>query len=156
MLLRQYLRTFPGFAFMSGEDVEHVADAMRVDDYPDGHVFIYQEKPAHAFHLLLEGTVTVSYYGRSGRSYSARTLRPGDLFGALSLVDGKPAMANYAAAGAVKVAAMPLSAFLLLYSPNSAIGCHFQHVIATHLAEDLKARHVTLRELLERIYPPAA
>lgn len=152
MLLKQYLRTLPGFAFMSGEDVEHVAGAMRVDEHPDGHVFIYQEKTTRAFHLLLEGAVKVCYYGRSGRYYTLRTLQPGDFFGALSLVDSKPAMANYAAEGPVKVASMPLSAFLLLYQPNSSLGCHFQHVIATQLAEDLKARHVTLRELLGRIY----
>lgn len=153
MLLRRYLRTLPGFEFMTEEDVGHVADAMRADDYPDGHVFLDQDKPARAFFLLLEGAVTVGYYGRSNHYYALRTLGPGDFFGGLSLLDSKPVMANYSAEGAVKVASLPLSAFLLLYQPNSAIGCHFQHAIATHLAFDLKARHLALRDLLGRMYP---
>jgi len=153
MLLKRYLSTLPGFAFMTEEDIDHIASAMQVEDYPDGHVFLYQDKPARAFYLLVEGAVKVGYYGRSNHYYTVRTLTPGAFFGGLSLVDSKPVMANYAAEGNVKVASLPLSAFLLLYQPNSAIGCHFQHVIATHLAEDLKARHLALRDLLGRMYP---
>ncbi|TCJ11957.1 cyclic nucleotide-binding domain-containing protein [Parasulfuritortus cantonensis] len=153
MLLKRYLSTLPGFAFMTAEDVDHIASAMTVEEYPDAHVFLYQDKPARAFHLLLEGAVKVGYYGRENRYYAIRVLKPGEFFGGLSLVDSKPVMANYSADGMVKVASMPLSAFLLLYQPNSAIGCHFQHVIATQLAWDLKARHVALRDLLGKMYP---
>jgi len=153
MLLKRFLGSLPGFAFMTDEDIEHVASAMYVEDFADGHIFLYQDKPARAFFLLVEGSVKVGYYGRSNQYYAVRTLQPGDFFGGLSLVDGKPLMANYAAHGDVKVASLPLSAFLLLYQPNSAIGCHFQHVIAAHLAADLKARHVALRALLGRMYP---
>lgn len=155
LMLRKYLHTLPGFAFMTDEDVDHIADAMRVDDYYDDHIFIDQEKPAKAFYLVLKGTVTVSFYGKSGRRYTLRKLGPGDFFGALSLVDGKPAMACYATEGAARVASMPQSAFLLLHQPNSALGCHFQHVIATQLAEDLKVRHEVLHDLLARMYPVA-
>ena len=153
MLLKRYLSTLPGCAFMTEQDIDHIASAMRVDDYADGHVFLYQDKPAHALYLLVEGEVRVGYYGRSSHYYAVRTLKPGEFFGGLSLVDSKPVMANYIAEGTAKVASLPQSAFLLLYQPNSAIGCHFQHVIATHLAEDLKARHTALRELLGRMYP---
>jgi signal-transduction protein with cAMP-binding, CBS, and nucleotidyltransferase domain len=153
MLLKRFLQTLPGFEFMTVEDVEHIADAMRIDDYPDGHAFFDQEKPAHAFYLLLEGVVTAGYYGRTHHYYKLRSLATGEFFGGVSLLDSKPMMANYKAEGVVKVASLPLSAFLLLYHPNSAIGCHFQHVIATHLATDLKARHLALRDLLGRMYP---
>jgi CRP-like cAMP-binding protein len=153
MLLKRYLSTLPGFAFMTEDELGHVASAMQVEEYPDGHVFLYQDKPARAFYLLIEGGVKVGYYGRMNRYYGVRTLMPGDFFGGLSLVDNKPVMANYAAEGPVKVASLPQSAFLLLYQPSSSLGCHFQHVIATHLAWDLKARHLALRDLLGRMYP---
>ncbi|MDD4881963.1 MAG: cyclic nucleotide-binding domain-containing protein [Gallionellaceae bacterium] len=153
MLLKKYLSTLPGFAFMTEEDLDHIASAMDVEEYPEGHVFLYQDKPARAFHLLLEGAVKVGYYGRLNRYHAVRMLKPGEFFGGLSLVDSKPVMANYAADGDVKVASLPLSAFLLLYQPNSALGCHFQHVIASHLAWDLKARHLALRDLLGKLYP---
>lgn len=52
----------------------------------------------------------------------------------------------------MRVAHLPLSAFILLYQPASEIGCRFQFVIASQLARDLDDRHRALRELLARIY----
>lgn len=152
MLLRNYLRTLPGFQHMGEDEVDHVAAAMRVETYPDGHVFVYQDKLAKEMHLLLEGTVKVCHYGQSGRYYTLKSLAQGEFFGLLSLSDGKPAVANCVAAGPVKVASLPYSAYLLLYQPGSDIGCHFQYVLAAQLAIDLRDRHNTLRRLLAQIY----
>jgi hypothetical protein len=52
----------------------------------------------------------------------------------------------------VKVASLPFSAYLLLYQPDSEIGCRFQFVIATQLARDLHDRHDALRNLLVQVY----
>ncbi len=152
MLLNQYLRTLPGFQFLEAEDVEHVATAMRVESFPDRHLFLAQDKPARELHLLLEGRVNVCHYGPSGRYHTVKTLAPGEFFGLLSLADGKPSVASYTAAGEVKVASLPQSAFLLLYQPGSRIGCGFQYVVAAQLARDLAHRHTMLRNLLAQIY----
>lgn len=152
MLLRNFLRTLPGFQYLADEDVEHLAAAMRVDDYPDHHVFIYQDKLARELYLLLEGKVNVCHYGPSGRYHTIKTLKPGEFFGMLSMADGKPAVASCGAVGPVKVASLPFSAFLLLYQPGSAIGCGFQYVMAAQLARDLSDRHAMLRGLLAQIY----
>jgi len=152
MLLRNYLRGLPGFQFMSEADVDHVAAAMRVDDYPDQHVFIYQERLNKELFLLLDGQVKVCHYGNTGRYYTLKTLQPGEVFGLPSLAQGKPAVTSCQAIGPVKVASMPFSAFMLLYQPDSEIGCRFQYVIASQLARDLHDRHDALRNLLMQIY----
>lgn len=156
MRLSQYLRTLPGFQFLAAEDIEHLAAAMRVDSYPDRHPFLLQDKPAHELYLLLEGAVNVCHYGPSGRYHTLKTLAPGEFFGLLSLIDAKPSPASYSAAGAVKVASLPQSAFMLLYQPGSRIGCGFQYVAATQLARDLAHRHQMLRHLLAQVYAGAA
>lgn len=152
MLLRKYLHTLPGFDHMSEREVDHIAVAMQVDDYPDGHVFVYQDKLAKELFLVLEGKVSVCRYGRTGKYCCLKTLGPGDFFGLLSLTEGTPSEASCIAAGPVRVAHMPFSAFILLYQPDSEIGCHFQFVIASQLAHDLRDRHRALRDLLSRIY----
>lgn len=152
MLLKRYLHTLPGFERMSEAEVEHIAAAMRVDDYPDGHVFVYQDKLAKALFLVLEGKVSVCRYGMTGKYYCLKSLGPGEFFGLLCLAEGAPSAASYIAAGPVRVAQLPLSAFMLLYQPDSEIGCHFQFVIASQLARDLNDRHRALRDLLARIY----
>jgi hypothetical protein len=50
---------------------------------------------------------------------------------------------------------MPFSAYLLLYQPDSDIGCRFQFVIASQLAKDLHDRHDALRKLLAQVYGDA-
>ncbi|OYY95413.1 MAG: hypothetical protein B7Y41_02615 [Hydrogenophilales bacterium 28-61-23] len=152
MILKNYLRTLPGFQFLSDVDVEHVAAAMRVDDYPNEHVFIYQDRLNQELYLLLDGKVEVSHYGNTGRYYTLKTLRPGEFFGLPSLSLGKPALAACTARGPVRVASLPFSAYLLLYQPDSEIGCRFQFVIATQLARDLHDRHDVLRNLLAQVY----
>jgi CRP-like cAMP-binding protein len=152
MILKHYLEGLPGFRHLGTTDIEHIAAAMRVDDFPSGHVFVYQEKLARDLFLLLEGTVKVCHYGHSGRYYTLKNLQPGELFGLLSLSDGKPAAASCVADGPVRVASLPFSAYMLLYQPDSDIGCRFQFVIAQQLARDLKNRHDALRRLLAQIY----
>lgn len=156
MLLRNFLHTLPGCQSMSDEDLDHLSAAMRVEEYPDKHVFIYQDQLAKELYLLLEGKVGVCHYGQSGRYHTIRTLEPGDFFGMLSLSDGKPSVASCGAIGPVKVASLPFSAYLLLYQPGSAIGCSFQYVIAAQLARQLRDRHNMLRNLLAQIYQGAA
>ncbi len=152
MLLRNYLHTLPGFQYLSEEDVTHVAAAMRVDDYPDGHVFVYQDKLAKELYLLLEGEVRACHYGQSGRYHTMKVLQPGEFFGLLSLSDGKPSVTSCAAQGPVKVASLPFTAYRLLYQPSSDIGCRFQYVLAAQLARDLRDRHAGLRNLLGQLY----
>jgi CRP-like cAMP-binding protein len=152
MILKNYLRSLPGFQFLSDADVEHVAAAMRVDDYSKGHVFIYQDRLNQALYLLLDGQVDVTHYGNTGRHYTLKTLEAGEFFGMPSLSTGKPANTSCTARGPVKVASLPFSAYLLLYQPDSEIGCRFQFVIATQLARDLHDRHDSLRNLLVQVY----
>jgi CRP-like cAMP-binding protein len=87
-----------------------------------------------------------------------KTVQAGEFFGLPSLSEGKPATASCLAEGPVKVASLPFTAYLLLFQPDSEIGCRFQFVIASQLARDLQDRHRTLRGLLERVYgaPPPA
>ncbi|MDD5390102.1 MAG: cyclic nucleotide-binding domain-containing protein [Gallionellaceae bacterium] len=152
MLLRNFLRNLPSFQYMAEADVDHVAAAMRVDDYPDQHVFIYQERLNKDLFLLLDGTVKVCHYGNGGRYYTLKTLQPGEFFGIPSISQGIPSLTSCQSSGPVKVASLPFSAYMLLYQPDSDIGCRFQFVIASQLARDLHDRHDALRNLLAQVY----
>ncbi len=152
MLLRNFLHTQPGFRDMRPDFVEDIATAMRVEDYQGGHEFIFQGKQAKTLYLLIEGRVVATRYGNSGKLHTLKSLQPGEFFGFDSLSDGQPAVASYTAEGPVKVASLPFAAYVLLFQPDSEIGCAFQYVIATQLARDLHDRHDALRALLRQIY----
>ena len=156
MLLRNFLRNLPSFQYMPEADVDHIAAAMRVDDYPDQHVLIYQERLNRELFLLLDGKVKVCHYGVGGRYFTLKTLEPGEFFGIPSLSQGIPSLPSCEASGPVKVASLPYPAYMLLYQPDSDIGCHFQYVIASQLARDLHDRHDALRNLLIQVYGDSA
>lgn len=152
MLLKKFLQAQCCFRDMSEALVEEIAAAMRVEDYADGHVFVYQDKQAKALHLLVEGKVSASRYGPSGKPHTLKVYQAGEFFGLESLSDGHPVSASYAADGEVKVASLPFSAYMLLFQPDSEIGCAFQYVIAAQLARDLHDRHDSLRQTLRQLY----
>jgi CRP-like cAMP-binding protein len=55
-----------------------------------------------AFHLIIEGSATVSKDGRE-----LRTLGPGDYFGEISMIDGRPRSATVTALEPLKAMAIP-------------------------------------------------
>lgn len=150
MLLRNFMRGLPAFKDLTDRDVETLAMAMRVDSYPDGHVFVYQDKIGKDVYLIIEGEVLASRYGGSGRRIDLKMLKSGELFGLLSLSDSKPAAATCSAVGPVKAASLPFAAYRLLLQSSAPIAHHFQFAVAEQLARDLRDRNRALREQLRR------
>jgi CRP-like cAMP-binding protein len=149
MLLKHFLRSLPDFGHFSEGDLDALAAAMRVDAYPDGHVFIQQGQPGREIFMVVDGQVRVSREDAlTGRGQDLKTLREGELFGLLALIDHLPAAATCTAVGPVKAASLPRSAYNLLTSAAAPIAFHFQYLVARQLARDLSERSRVLRELL--------
>ncbi len=150
MLLRNFIKTLPAFEALNDAEAENLSRALRVEDFPDRHVFVRQNDRGTELFLLIEGEVSVQHYDTSGHSHELKRLKSGELFGMLSLSDRHPATASCIAAGPVKVASLPLSAYQLLYQTSAPIGYHFLFAVAHQMAHDLHNRAAVLRELLRR------
>lgn len=86
------LKSVPMFADLSNRDLRAMARTVKQISQPKGKEVIAEGESGAGFHLILEGSATVSQHG-----VVRRTLGPGDYFGEIALIDGKPRSAQVVA-----------------------------------------------------------
>jgi CRP/FNR family transcriptional regulator, cyclic AMP receptor protein len=77
--------------------IEDLARRMTVRRTPGGSAIFTQEEAGDALHVLLAGRVKVVMGGESGREVTLAVLRPGEVFGEMSLFDGRVRSASVVA-----------------------------------------------------------
>ena len=90
------LRSVPLFAGLKDRELRDIVGRTREVDHPQGEI-VEEGAKGIGFHLILEGTATVLQHGEV-----RRTLGPGDYFGEISLIDGKPRSATVRPDGPVR------------------------------------------------------
>ena len=90
------------FRDLSKRQLKRLADASIEVSHPPGKAVAREGRGGLAFHLIIEGSATVSKDGRE-----LRTLGPGDYFGEISMIDGRPRSATVTALEPLKAMAIP-------------------------------------------------
>ena len=80
------------FAGVDPEGLERIGDRTVEVDFPDGHVIARKGEVGTGFFVIASGRASVI---RDGRTIA--TLGPGDFFGELSVLDGRPRVAQVVA-----------------------------------------------------------
>src|SRR3954453_18668994 len=88
MNLETALRAAPLFAALDERQRSRVGDLMTIRRFDAGTTILRQGSSAVALYLLLDGEVTVSREPEDGgRAVTLATLRPGDVFGEMAVLD---------------------------------------------------------------------
>ena len=90
------------FRDLSKAQLKRLAGAASEVLHPPGKAVATEGGGALAFHLIIEGSATVSKDG-----HELRTLGPGDYFGEISMIDGRPRSATVTALEGLTVMAIP-------------------------------------------------
>jgi CRP-like cAMP-binding protein len=97
-----------------------LAGVLRRGDVPkDAHVF-HAGDPGRSFFLVVAGLIRISLT-RAGREVVLAELGPGDYFGELSVVDGRPRSADAIAAVRSELLELPQEAFFKLLDTNGTV-----------------------------------
>jgi CRP-like cAMP-binding protein len=114
--LLQRLKSVPLFEGLSDKELNAVASASRPVEHKAGHEIVEEGGGSVGFHLILEGQATVSQGTRT-----IRTLGPGDYFGEISVIDGKPRSATVTTDSPVRTLSLPAWKFQPLLDENPAL-----------------------------------
>lgn len=101
----------PLFAGLPPETLEMLARTVRERRYRRGEVIFHQGDPGDALYVILSGRAKISSPSESGVEAILATLRPGEFFGALALLDGAPRSATATAVEASECVILPRERF---------------------------------------------
>jgi CRP-like cAMP-binding protein len=130
----------PFFAGLDTPALERVAAGMRTRRFRRGEVIFHVGDPGDALFILVSGEVKISLPSDNGDEAIIATLRAGDVFGELALLDGAPRSATATAMVATECAVLPRDAFRVLIAQEPAV----RDALLASLAGELRrlTRHV--------------
>jgi CRP-like cAMP-binding protein len=95
------LKTVPLFSELSDKDRKSLSQSMHEKRFSDGQEVVTQGESGIGFFVILDGSARVSVGGQE-----RRTLKPGDYFGELALLEGDSRSASITADGELRCAGM--------------------------------------------------
>jgi len=118
----EVLSAMPLFSSLSKRNVRELAKHAKVVDYAPGAVVVEAGERGDSLYLLLEGRATVA--GRSG------SLGPGDFFGEMALIDGRPRSKTIEAKSQLRTMKLPRRAFIQALQQDPRIGLAIMEALA--------------------------
>jgi CRP-like cAMP-binding protein len=96
------LKAVPLFKDVSDKDLVRVLDIAKEVGHPDGSTVVEEDSSGVGFHLILAGTAEILVAGAHVGNFG-----PGEYFGEMSLVDGKPRSASVVARDGLSTLVIP-------------------------------------------------
>jgi len=124
----------PLFRELPGDDLDVMASACRIRRFRRGEVIFHQGDPGDALHVILAGRVKISSPSETGVEAILTTLRPGEFFGALALIDGAPRSATATAVEPSETLVLPRDRFRQLVNERAEV----RDLVFTELARELR------------------
>lgn len=125
---------------VSESDRAALAACWSVRHYSEDEIIIAHDEGGRDVFFVLEGRACATIYSESGRAIAYRDIEPGDIFGELSAIDGRPRSASVVALSSVKAARLSEADFRDLVGSCPT----FTWALLQHLS-------VQMRRMTERI-----
>ena len=126
---RDALAQVPLFSSLAPRHLKRLADLTEEQRYMEGSRVVREGDIGDTFYVILEGEAKVT--SRAGRVVNR--LRPGDFFGEISLLDGRPRTASVVAGTPLTMLALPRNAFLKMIRQEPEVGAKLLSYAASML-----------------------
>ncbi|MBI5827715.1 MAG: Crp/Fnr family transcriptional regulator [Deltaproteobacteria bacterium] len=108
----QVLSRNPLFSGLEEFYIKDLAARGEVKSWSEGSQVIVEGEAGEEVYFIISGKVKVTLYGEEGREIVLASLKEGDVFGEMSIIDDKPRSANVEAVTALECLVINKTAFL--------------------------------------------
>jgi CRP/FNR family cyclic AMP-dependent transcriptional regulator len=133
----------PFFAGLDADALGRVAATLRTRRFRRGEVIFHAGDPGDALFLIMTGEIKISLPSETGDEAILATLRVGDVFGELALLDGAPRSATATCLVATETVVLPRVAFRELIATEPAV----RDALLASLAGELRRLTMHVEEL---------
>jgi CRP-like cAMP-binding protein len=126
------LAAVPLFAGLDADGLTSMTRGMRVRRFRRGETIFHLGDPGDALFIVMAGSIKITLPADSGDEAILATLRPGDFFGELALLDGAPRSATAVAIEATETYILPRDQFRVLIATEPVMR---EALLATLAAE---------------------
>ena len=148
----EFLRQVLLFDCLTDDEIEVLARVAGSQKFSKNALVILAEDEGDAFFLIKKGRVKVSVTGNDGREIILSQLGPGEYFGELSLLDGKPRSADVTTLDPSELLVLRRQDFLTVIQKHSAIPVHLMITLTSRLRKsDRQIVGLALLGISERI-----
>src|SRR5581483_219391 len=108
---REVLAESPPFRALPARRLSRLLAASHLEQYMPDQVIVREGTLGDAFYVVIQGEVAVQVSHGDGHVTRLATLRPGDYFGEMALLSGRPRVADVLAVEPTEVLAVPAAVF---------------------------------------------
>ncbi len=137
------LAKIPFFAGLDPDALERVAAGMRARRFRRGEVIFHVGDPGDALFVIVDGEVKISLPSETGEEAILATLRSGDVFGEIALLDGSPRSASATAISLTETVVLPRDRFRELIATEAGV----RDALLASLAGELRRLTTHVEEL---------
>jgi CRP-like cAMP-binding protein len=137
------LSSMPLFRGLDDDALQSIARSLRTRRFRRGEVIFHLGDPGDALFIVTAGAVKITLPSETGDEAILATLRPGDFFGELALLDGAPRSATAAALEPTETLVLPRQRFRELIATEPVI----RDALLASLARELRRLTLHVEEL---------
>jgi CRP/FNR family cyclic AMP-dependent transcriptional regulator len=137
------LSRIPFFAGLDDAALDRLAAGTRTRRFRRGEVIFHAGDPGDALFIIISGEVKISLPSEGGDEAIIATLKPGEVFGELALLDGAPRSATASALSATEAVVLPRDRFRELIATEPVV----RDALLASLAGELRRLTIHVEEL---------
>lgn len=152
MVSPEALGRIPIFNNLTREHLTLLAPSIKEQEFKKGRIIVHQDEKGSIFFVMESGLAKVTMTGKEGKEITLSYIKPGEFFGEMALLDGRPRSASVVAVEDSVVMVLTRDEFLGYVRQNPEIGIKMLEVLSERIRyADQKIGLLTLADVQSKL-----